>query len=174
MTFGLGVIRSAPSPKGLRDLRRRVGCAPMKALFEVVAGVLAQPRTPGVRFGPYRTVSFDGCGSIKTPDSERNRGWLGRCPHGGYPQIELMTLVETGTRAVIAAFFGPTREGETSYAAGCWSTWAPTCSCCGTAASTATTSSPPSTPPALVSWAASVSVAARRFSRRSATPRTTP
>ncbi|MGW7674675.1 IS4 family transposase, partial [Streptomyces sp. NPDC054775] len=116
MTCGLGGILSAPSPKGLRDLRRRVGCAPMKALFEVVAGVLAQPRTPGVRFGPYRTVSFDGCGSIKTPDSERNRGWLGRCPHGGYPQIELMTLVETGTRAVIAAFFGPTREGETSYA----------------------------------------------------------
>jgi hypothetical protein len=69
-----------------------------------------------VRFGPYRTVSFDGCSSIKVPDSERNRGWLGRCPHGGYPQVELMTLVETGTRAVIAAVFGPTREGETSYA----------------------------------------------------------
>lgn len=27
-----------------------------------------------------------------------------------------MTLVETGTRAVIGAVFGPTREGETSYA----------------------------------------------------------
>lgn len=88
----------------------------MKALFEVVAGALAQPRTPGVRFGPYRTVSFDGCSSIRTPDSKGNRGWLGRCPHGGYPQIELMTLVGTGTRAVIGAVFGPTREGETSYA----------------------------------------------------------
>lgn len=84
--------------------------------FEVVAGTLAQPHTPGVRFGPYRTVSFDGCSSIKAPDSERNRGWLGRCSHGGYPQIELMTLVETGTRAVIGAVFGPTAEGETTYA----------------------------------------------------------
>ncbi|MFE6904445.1 transposase, partial [Streptomyces sp. NPDC057717] len=37
-------------------------------------------------------------------------------PHGGYPQVELMTLVETGTRAVVGAVFGPTREGETSYA----------------------------------------------------------
>jgi hypothetical protein len=116
MAAGLGGLLPAPSAKGLRDLRRRVGCAPMKALFEVVSGALAQPRTPGVRFGPYRTVSFDGCGSIKTPDSERNRGWLGRCPHGGYPQIELMTLVETGTRSVIGAVFGPTREGETAYA----------------------------------------------------------
>jgi hypothetical protein len=116
LTSGTGGVLPAPSAKGLRDLRRRVGCAPMKALFEVVAGALAQPRTPGMRFGPYRTVSFDGCSSIKTPDSERNRHRLGRCPHGGYPQIELMTLVETGTRSVIGAVFGPTREGETSYA----------------------------------------------------------
>jgi Transposase DDE domain len=105
-----------PSTKALRDLRRRLGSSPVQALFEVLAGPLAQPATPGVRFGPYRTVSFDGFSSIKVPDSERNRGWLGRCPHGGYPQIELMTLVETGTRAVIGAVFGPTREGETSYA----------------------------------------------------------
>ncbi|MEV0742154.1 IS4 family transposase [Streptomyces sp. NPDC050549] len=116
LTSATGGVWPAPSAKGLRDLRRRVGCAPMKALFEVVSGALAQPPTPGVHFGPYRTVSFDGCSSIKTPDSERNRGRLGRCPHGGYPQIELMTLVETGTRSVIGAVFGPTREGETSYA----------------------------------------------------------
>ncbi len=68
-----------------------------------------------MRFGPYRAVSFDGRSSIKVPDGERNRGWLGRCPHGGYPQVEQMTLVETGIRAVIAAVFDPTREGETSY-----------------------------------------------------------
>jgi hypothetical protein len=36
-----------PSEKALRDLRRRLGPAPMKALFEVLAGPLAQPRTPG-------------------------------------------------------------------------------------------------------------------------------
>ncbi|MEU1201219.1 IS4 family transposase [Streptomyces sp. NPDC005813] len=117
LTAGLsGMPAVCPSAKALRDLRRRLGSAPLRALFEVLAGPLAQPRTPGARFGPYRTVSFDGCSSIKVPDSERNRGWLGRCPHGGYPQVELMTLVETGTRAVIGAVFGPTREGETSYA----------------------------------------------------------
>jgi hypothetical protein len=36
-----------PSEKALRDLRRRLGPAPLKALFEVVAGPLAQPHTPG-------------------------------------------------------------------------------------------------------------------------------
>jgi hypothetical protein len=112
---GLPAVAS-PTAKALRDLRRRVGAAPMRALFEVVCGPLAQPGTPGVRFGRYRTVSFDGCSSLKVPDTGRNRAWLDRLAHGGYPQLELMTLVETGTRALIGAVFGPTATGETEYA----------------------------------------------------------
>jgi hypothetical protein len=46
-----------PSEKALRDLRRRLGPTPMKALFEVVAGPLAQPHTFGVRFAGLRTLS---------------------------------------------------------------------------------------------------------------------
>ena len=56
---GLGL--PSPSPKALRDLRQRIGAAPVKALFEVLAGPVAQPSTPGIRFGRYRTVAFDGC-----------------------------------------------------------------------------------------------------------------
>jgi hypothetical protein len=37
-----------PTAKALRDLRRRVGSAPMRRLFEVRCGPLAQPSTPGV------------------------------------------------------------------------------------------------------------------------------
>src|SRR6266516_5204127 len=100
---GLGL--AVPSPKALRDLRRRLGAAPLRALFETLAGPAAWPRTPGMRFGRYRTVSFDGCKTIKVPDTPRNRGWLGKmnAPNGetGYPVIQLMTLVETGTRALL-------------------------------------------------------------------------
>ena len=39
-----------PSEKALRDLRRRLGPAPVKALFETVAVPLASPRTPGVAY----------------------------------------------------------------------------------------------------------------------------
>jgi hypothetical protein len=92
----------------------------VKALFEVLAGPAAQPSTPGVRFGRYRTVAFDGCTSIKVPDTPRNRGWLGKMKAAlgvtGYPAVELMTLVETGTRALIGAVFGPPATGETEYA----------------------------------------------------------
>ncbi|MET8099634.1 hypothetical protein ABZV29_24665 [Streptomyces sp. NPDC005236] len=61
-------------------------------------------------------MSFDGCSSQKVADSERNQVWLGRTSHHGYPTVELMTLVETGTRALIGAVFGPPAGGETSYA----------------------------------------------------------
>ncbi|MFE7311451.1 IS4 family transposase, partial [Streptomyces sp. NPDC057546] len=117
LTAGLdGVSVAGPTPKALRDLRRRLGVAPVRALFEVLAGPLARPTTPGVRFGPFRTVSFDGCSSQKVADSERNRLWLGRTSHHGYPTIALMTLVETGTRALIGAVLGPPAGGETGYA----------------------------------------------------------
>ena len=117
LTAGLhGLAVALPTPKALRDLRRRVAAAAVRRLFEVLAGPLAAPRTPGARFGSYRTVSFDGCTSQKVPDSARNRTWLGKDTTAGYPRLELMTLVETGTRAVLGAVFGPTAEGETSYA----------------------------------------------------------
>jgi hypothetical protein len=109
-----------PSAKALRDLRRRLGAAPFKALLEVLAGPVAQPATPGIRFGRYRTVAFDGCSSVKVPDTERNRAWLGKLKAvrgvTGYPAVELMTLCETGTRALIGAVFGPPATGETAYA----------------------------------------------------------
>jgi Insertion element 4 transposase N-terminal len=98
---GLGL--AVPSPKALRDLRRRLGAAPFRLLFEVLAGPAAWPRIPGVRFGRYRTVSFDGCRTIKVPGTPANRGWLGKMNAApgetGYPVIALMTLVGTGTRA---------------------------------------------------------------------------
>jgi hypothetical protein len=110
----------SPSAKALRDLRRRLGAAPLRALFEVLAGPVAQPSTPGIRFGRYRTVAFDGCSSVKVPDTGRNRAWLGKLKAvrgvTGYPAVELMTLCETGTRALIGAVFGPPATGETDYA----------------------------------------------------------
>jgi Insertion element 4 transposase N-terminal/Transposase DDE domain len=111
---------AVPSSKALRDLRRRIGIAPVKALFGVLAGPLGQPRMPGVMSGRYRTVAFDGCRSLKVPDTGRNRAWLGKMNAAlgvtGYPVIQLMTLCETGTRALIGAAFGSTADGEITWA----------------------------------------------------------
>jgi Insertion element 4 transposase N-terminal/Transposase DDE domain len=117
LTAGLaGLAVPCPSEKALRDLRRRLGPAPLKALFEVVAGPLAQPGTPGVRFGGLRTVAFDGCNSLKVPDTRRNRWWLGRIRYrmgfAGYPTLRLMTLAETGTRGLLGAAFGSAADRD--------------------------------------------------------------
>ena len=64
---------AVPSGRALRGLRRRVGAAPLKALFEVLAGPLGQPSTPGVRFGRYRTVACDGCRSAPCSDDSHCR-----------------------------------------------------------------------------------------------------
>ncbi|MFE4961081.1 IS4 family transposase [Streptomyces sp. NPDC056653] len=120
LVAGLTAKVPQPSEKALRDLRRRIGVAPLQRLFDVLAGPLAQPSTPGVRYRRWRTVAFDGCGSLSVPDHERNRSWLGRVERrygpGGYPRLMLMTLCETGTRGLIGAVFGPATKGETDYA----------------------------------------------------------
>ncbi len=120
LTAGLGGQARPPSARALRDLRRRLGPAPLQALFAMLAGPLGLPRTPGVTAGRYRTVAFGGCRSLKVPDTARNRGWLGtmKAPGGetGYPVLQLMTLCETGTRALIGAAFGTTADGELAWA----------------------------------------------------------
>jgi Insertion element 4 transposase N-terminal/Transposase DDE domain len=112
LTAGLGGVPAAcPSEKALRDLRRRLGPAPLKALFEVLAGPLAWPYAPGVRFAGLRTVAFDGCRSQRVPDTVRNRAWLGRVRHrlgfAGFPLVHLMALAETGTRGLLGAVIAP-------------------------------------------------------------------
>jgi hypothetical protein len=111
LTAGLaGLPVACPSEKALRDLRRRLGPAPLKALFEVVAGPLAQPHTRGVCFAGLRTVAFDGLNSLKVPDTGRNRSWIGKIRYrqglAGYPTLRLMGLAETGTRALLGAAMG--------------------------------------------------------------------
>lgn len=110
----LGLAR--PSEKALRDLRRRLGPAPLKALFEAVAVPLASPRVPGVAYRGLRTVAFDGLNSVKVPDSGRNRSWLGKkitqLGIAGYPAMRIVALAETGTRGLLGAVIGG--KGERS------------------------------------------------------------
>ncbi|NEA82418.1 hypothetical protein G3I30_25930 [Actinospica acidiphila] len=43
---------ASPSAKALRDLRRRLGPAPVRSLFEMLAGPMARPTTPGYASAP--------------------------------------------------------------------------------------------------------------------------
>ena len=89
LTVGLaGLVVPSPSEKALRDLRRRLGPAPLKAVFEVVAGPLGRPDTPGcATAGCARSSSTAAtpCGFL-TP-RRTGPGWAGSATGWGSPDI---------------------------------------------------------------------------------------
>lgn len=113
---GLGSA-CAPAASALWEARTRLGPGPMAALFALLAG----PTVGTARWQGLTVCAIDGT-LLDLPASADNRSvhrssgatkWAG----AGYPQIRLVALVATGSRALLAAAFGPVRRGETKYAA---------------------------------------------------------
>ncbi|MFJ6141932.1 IS4 family transposase, partial [Kitasatospora sp. NPDC092286] len=119
LTAGLGaLVPVRPHSSSLSRARRRLGPEPLRLVFESLAGAVAWTDRPGAFWSGMRTVAVDGT-SLRLPDRDPVTA---RFPkrHGpqyefAYPVLRLVTLVETGTRAVIAAAFGPEAEGELAY-----------------------------------------------------------
>jgi hypothetical protein len=121
MTAGLhGLAVATPTGAALAQARRRLGVAPLHALFALLSGSAAGPTTSGVYWRGLLVTAIDGT-SICCPDSPANLTVFrrGGSNHGGtgYPMIRLLALVACGTRAVIDVAFGSTGLGETRYAA---------------------------------------------------------
>lgn len=122
LTAGLrGLGLACPAASSLCRARRRVGAAPLRALFEVLAGPVGSRGQPGVFYRGLRTVAVDGT-HLHVPDDRavtgryRARPVKGEDAMAGYPLLRLAALVECGTRAVLAAAFGPDTAGELAYA----------------------------------------------------------
>ena len=86
--------------------RTRLGTAPLQDLFQRVAHPFAEPETTGAWYRGHRLVSLDGT-TIDLPDTPDLADHFGRpaASRGvsGFPQLRLLTLVETGTHAIFAA-----------------------------------------------------------------------
>lgn len=120
MTAGIRVLKlTAPTASALVRARRRVGPKPFRALFETVAGCVGRPSTPGVFWRGMRTVAVDAT-SMHVPDrpavTARYRKRSTDKLTFGYPLLRLSVLIECGTRAILAATFGPEADGETTHA----------------------------------------------------------
>ncbi|MCT9935410.1 IS4 family transposase [Planotetraspora sp. A-T 1434] len=108
-----------PSLSSLSRARRRIGVAPLRRLFEILAGPVAGQAVPGVFYRGLRVVAIDGT-HLHVPDHEAvtwrypKRG--GDQMEYGYPLLRLLVIIECGTRALLAAAFGPDDDGETTYA----------------------------------------------------------
>lgn len=110
-----GIAVAMPSSSALSQARRRVGAAPFRALFALLAG----PAAGAARWQGLLVCAIDGT-TMFVPDSPANLGRYGRQngTHGGsgYPMLRLVAVVACGTRTVLDAVFGPLGIGETSYA----------------------------------------------------------
>lgn len=120
MVAGLGVLAlGTPTASALARARRRVGPKPLQALFEAVSGTVGRPSTPGVFWRGLRTVAIDAT-SLHVPDTVKVAARYAKRSGDkltfGYPLLRLSVLVECGTRAIIAAVFGPEADGETTHA----------------------------------------------------------
>lgn len=120
LVAGLDPITSArPSATALASARRRIGPAPLRELFNLLATSAAGPDTKGTWWRGRLVCAIDGT-MMCCPDSPANLALhrKGGSNHGGtgYPMIRLLALVACGTRTLLGATFGPTNRGETRYA----------------------------------------------------------
>jgi Transposase DDE domain/Insertion element 4 transposase N-terminal len=123
LTAGLdGLPAARPTAAALTQARRRLGAAPLRALFGLLRGPAAVPGgTAGVRWRGLLVCAMDGT-IMTVADSaatlavyEKQRG--GATGGSSYPMLRLLAVVGCGTRSVIDAVFGPASSGETTYAA---------------------------------------------------------
>jgi hypothetical protein len=115
-----GLVVARPSASALAAARRRVGVAPLRALFELLRGpAVGLSSRAGVCWRGRLVAAVDGT-IMCCPDTPGNLAVYqrGKGNHGGtgYPMVRLLAVVACGTRTIIDVVFGTDRVGETSYA----------------------------------------------------------
>ena len=91
-----------PSSSALTKARQRLGVKPVQLLFERTRGALAAAGDPGAFAFGRRLVAWDAT-TVDVADTAANSAAFGRSARAGHPQLELLTLIECGTHAVIDA-----------------------------------------------------------------------
>lgn len=114
---GLGT--ASPSAGAMAQARRRLGPAPVRALFDLLRGPAPTGRGGrGVWWHGRLVCAVDGT-MMCLPDTEANLAVYrkGAGHHGGtgYPMVRVLALVACGTRTLIDVTFGSTSIGETTY-----------------------------------------------------------
>ena len=113
-----GLSVAVPTAGALAQARRRIGVAPLRALFELLRGPAAGVSVKGARWRGQLVCAIDGT-ILGCPDTPANLAIYHRGGGGnggtGYPLVRVLALVACGTRTIIDAVFGTDRIGETRY-----------------------------------------------------------
>jgi Insertion element 4 transposase N-terminal/Transposase DDE domain len=104
-----------PTTGAISQARQRLGCEPLRALFERIAVPCAEHGTQGSWLRSRRLMAIDGF-SLDIADTKDNDSAFGRLGGdknpGPFPQVRLVGLGECGTHAIVAARMGTARANE--------------------------------------------------------------
>ncbi len=110
-----GLSLAAPGSSALAQARRRIGSAPLRELFALLAG----PCAGALRWRELTVCAIDGT-TMFVPLTEANlvayRLQGGGNGDSGYPMLRLLAVVACGTRTVIDVVFGTHGVCEIAYA----------------------------------------------------------
>ena len=99
-----------PTASAITQARKRLGPQVVREVFHRIAVPVADLLTVGAHLGSLRLVSFDGT-TLDMPDTRSNADAYGYPGSSGeraaFPQLRLLTLIEDGTRAPLAAAIAP-------------------------------------------------------------------
>jgi hypothetical protein len=115
LTSGLvGMPVAAPGSSAMSQARRRIGPAPLRELF----GLLAGPGSGVARWRGLLVCAIDGT-SMFVPDTAANLRCYARQKgsngDSGYPMLRLVAVVACGARTVLGAVFGTYGVSEHAY-----------------------------------------------------------
>ena len=108
-----------PCKSALSQARSRLGPGALRQLFVQTARPIALDRTRGAFYKGMRLMAMDGV-TFEIPDTPANAAAFGRpttrrygqSVDGGYPQIHVILLTETGTHTVCEAVIKPGKSSE--------------------------------------------------------------
>lgn len=115
---------AAPAGKsGISQARTRLGAAPLEALYRAVVSPVATAGTRSAWYRGWRVMSLDGT-TLDVGDTVANRRAFGGPASsrgvnttGGFPQVRLVGLLETGTHVLCGVQLGAYHTGEVTLAA---------------------------------------------------------
>lgn len=109
-----GTLRTT-STTAISKARRRLGVEPLRLLYEETVRPIATPETLGAFYREWKLFSIDGTtlDVADTPANAEKWGYPGASRgKSAFPQVRLVTLLESGTHVMLAAQIGPYSHSE--------------------------------------------------------------
>jgi hypothetical protein len=116
---GPGAPLKVTGKSGISQARTRLGSVPLQQLHDDLVGPIARPETRGAWYRAWRLVALDGSTFDVADTRENVKAFTRPAASRGcsaFPQVRIVSLVESGTHVLFGSVIGPYTDGETTLA----------------------------------------------------------